>query len=97
MRKKTTLKNLIISFMCIALIYNVVNQQLTMRRIRSQYKEKQTELNSLKMKNDKLNEEVKASQTNPSYMEKLARERLGYVKPGEESVVDTPSKAENNK
>lgn len=97
MRKKTTLKNLIISFMCIVLIYNVINQQLTMRRIKNQYKEKQIELNSLKMKNDKLKEEVKGSQTDPSYMEKLARERLGYVKPGEESVIDTPAKAENNK
>ncbi|WP_040213827.1 FtsB family cell division protein [Clostridium polynesiense] len=97
MRKKTTLKNLIISFMLIALVYNVVNQQLTMRRIKKQFDEKQVELNSLKMKNDKLKEEVKASQTDPSYMERLARERLGYIKPGENTIVDTPSEANTNK
>jgi cell division protein FtsB len=39
-------------------------------------------------KNQKLKDEVKMSKTD-SYIEKLARERLGLLKPGETPVIDS--------
>jgi cell division protein FtsB len=41
------------------------------------------DVGNLKRENEKLNREVYALKNNPAYIEKIAREDLGLVKPGE--------------
>ncbi len=90
MIRRGAIKNYIIGFMLVILAYNVINQRIAMNRIQKEYSAKQEELRLLLMENEKLTEEVKASETDPSYMERLAREKLGFIKPGETTIVDTP-------
>ncbi|MBI3599701.1 MAG: septum formation initiator family protein [Nitrospinae bacterium] len=42
-----------------------------------------SDIGNLKRENEKLNREVYALKNDPSYIEKIAREDLGLVKPGE--------------
>ena len=91
MKKNKRIKNLIIGFMLVVLAYNVINQQIAMKRIEREFSEKTEELQLLEIENERLTEEVEASETDPSYMERLAREKLGLVKPGEVTIIDSQS------
>ena len=91
MKKNKTIKNVIIGFMLVVLAYNVINQQIAMRRIKNEFSQKQEELKLLTMENERLKEQVEASETDPLYMERLAREKFGYVLPGETTIVDSES------
>ncbi|WP_426348207.1 FtsB family cell division protein [Alloiococcus sp. CFN-8] len=91
MKKNKRIKNVIIGFMLVVLAYNVINQQIAMKRIEKEFSEKKEELQLLKIENERLTEEVEASETDPSYMERLAREKLGLVKPGEVTIIDSQS------
>ena len=81
-------KKIIIFLAIIYVGYIFVNQQLTMKRIEALTKEKQKEIEVLKNKNQRLQDELKMSKTD-MYIEKLAREKLGLIKPGETPVIDT--------
>ncbi|MCG4571251.1 septum formation initiator family protein [Clostridium cochlearium] len=59
-----------------------------MNNINTQIAEKSLEYEEVKMKNQKMLEEIDMTKTN-DYIEKLAREKLGLVKPGENTVVDS--------
>lgn len=85
MKKKLTLKNLIIVVLAIIFVVAFVRQEQTMTRIKENKQAKQEELQELKNKNERLEEESKKAQTD-EYLEKLARERLNMVKQGETSV-----------
>ncbi len=91
MKKKITLKNFIIILLLICSVYTVVNQQIRMQKIKKQVTNEQNRLNTLKKENQKLQDEVNLSKTD-RYMEKLARERLGYVKPNETPVINSEAK-----
>ena len=91
MKKNKKIKNIIIGFMLVVLAYNVINQQIAMKRIEKEFSEKNQELQLLTIENERLTEEVEASETDPSYMERLAREKLGLVKPGEVTIIDSQS------
>lgn len=87
MKKKLTLKKLIIIGFSIIFIFGYARQIITMNRIEKEIKGKQAELEELTEKNQRLQEEVKKITLNSeSYIEKLARERLGMIKPGEKVV-----------
>ncbi|GIM30181.1 dihydroorotate dehydrogenase [Clostridium polyendosporum] len=85
MRKTITLKNIVIVILISIFCFSFVRQQLTMRKIEIQINESQEELEKIKQNNEKLKEEVDLSKTD-SYIEKMARERLGMIKPGEKKV-----------
>jgi cell division protein FtsB len=59
-----------------------------MYSINRQIEQVEQEKQSVMDKNQKLKDEVKMSKSD-SYIEKLARERLGLVKPGETPVIDS--------
>jgi cell division protein FtsB len=59
-----------------------------MYSINRQIEQVEQEEQSVMEKNQKLKDEVKLSKSD-SYIEKLARERLGLVKPGETPVIDS--------
>lgn len=87
MKKKFKFRNIIIILVIIYLGYIFVTQQFTMNRLSLQVKGKETELQKTKDKNQSLQDEVKISKTD-KYVEKLAREKLGFVKQGETPVIN---------
>jgi cell division protein FtsB len=89
MRKKNkfSFKNLIIFMTIIYVGYIVVSTQISMNKIKAEVNVKQQEFGKVQEKNQKLQDEVNMSKTD-AYYEKLARERLGLVKPGEAPVTE---------
>lgn len=85
MKKRLTLKNLIIIVLVAIFAISFVRQEQTMIRIEKNKQAKQEELQELQNKNERLEEENKKAQTD-EYLEKLARERLNMVRQGETSV-----------
>ena len=87
MKKKLTLKKLIIMAFLIIFGISYTRQIITMNRIENEIAKKQAELEELTEKNERLQEEVEKIDLNSeSYIEKLARERLGMIKPGEKVI-----------
>lgn len=89
MRKKYkfSFKNIIIFIAIIYAGYILVSTQISMNKIKAEVNVKQQELKKVQDKNQKLQDEVNMSKTD-AYYEKLARERLGLVKPGEAPVTE---------
>lgn len=88
MKKKLTLKNTIISLLVFFSLYSFISQQIKMHKIKNEISKQKAELQILKEKNQKLQDDIDLSNTD-LYMEKQARERLGYIKPGETPVIDS--------
>lgn len=87
MKKKLILKRIIISGFIIFFAFSYIRQSITMNRIQKEIDNKQLELDDVKQKNERLQDEVeKVNSDSSEYLEKLARERLGMIKPGEKVV-----------
>ena len=87
MEKKLILKKMIIAGFIVFFAFSYIRQSVTMNRIQKEINNKQLQLDEVKQKNDRLQEEVEKINSNSSdYLEKLARERLGMIKPGEKVV-----------
>jgi len=87
MGKKLILKKIIIAGFIVFFAFSYIRQSITMNRIQKEINNKQFQLDEVKQKNDRLQEEVEKITSNSSdYIEKLARERLGMIKPGEKVV-----------
>ena len=87
MKKNINLK--IISVVLIIGIFSVslIKQVVVLRRIKKEISTQTQELEQLKEKNIKLQAELDRAQSNNEYLEKLARERLGLIKEGEQQVI----------
>lgn len=68
-----------------------VEQQFIINRLNKQYKVYQEQLKNLKSKNDNLKEELKQIQRK-DYIERVAREKLGLIKPDEVLIKDRNKK-----
>lgn len=87
MEKKLILKKIIIIGFIAFFALSYIRQSITMNRIQKEINDKQLQLNEVKQKNERLQDEVeKINSNSPDYLEKLARERLGMIKPGEKVV-----------
>ncbi|MGL4654396.1 MAG: FtsB family cell division protein [Sarcina sp.] len=64
-----------------------INQEIIKKKLNDNKTKVEQELKNLKQKNTELTEEFNASKTD-SYIERMARERLGMIKEGEKVVVD---------
>lgn len=96
MKKKLILKKLIIFAFVIFFIISYTKQFITMKKIESEIANKQYQLEEIQEKNERLQEEVeKINSNSASYLEKLARERLGMIKPGEKVVNSSDEKEAN--
>ncbi|AOR22345.1 FtsB family cell division protein [Clostridium taeniosporum] len=85
--KKLTFRNIIIIVLIGIFVFSYVRQQLAIERIGKQLKEKQLQLDEITKINNRLSDEVdKIESGSDEYLEKLARERLGMIKPGEKVV-----------
>jgi cell division protein FtsL len=86
-KKKFSFKNIVIVIAILYVGYIVISTQISMNKIKAEVKVRQQELEKVQEKNQKLQDEVNMIKTE-AYYEKLARERLGLVKPGEAPVTE---------
>lgn len=87
MKKKLILKRIVIVGFVIFFIFSYIRQSIAMNKIQKEIDNKQSQLEQVKQKNERLQDEVdKIDSSSPDYLEKLARERLGMIKPGEKVV-----------
>lgn len=94
MKRRLTIKNFILAVLFAIFLFGFVRQEKAMRRIEKEKSAKEVQLQSLKEKNERLQEEHDKAQSN-EYLEQLARERLNMIKKGETSV-EQQKKADSN-
>lgn len=94
MKRRLTIKNLILVVLVAIFLFGFVRQEKAMRRIEKERVAKEAQLESLKNKQERLQEEHDKAQSN-EYLEQLARERLNMIKKGETSV-EQQKKADSN-
>jgi len=89
-KRKLRLKNIfMIAFIVYAAI-TIVNQQLTIYDLRKAEQNEISKLEAVRNDNDRLMEMINNA-TSVEYIEKMAREQLGLVKPGEKVYIDQSS------
>ena len=87
MKKIVNLKGIIIVLVIGFFSISVIKQVIVLKRIKSDISTQAQELEELKEKNIKLQAELDRAQSNNEYLEKLARERLGLIKEGEQQII----------
>ena len=93
-KRKLRLKNIfMIAFIVYAAI-TIVNQQLTIYDLRKAEQDEISKIEAIRNDNDRLLEMINNA-TSIEYIEKMAREQLGLVKPGEKVYIDQ-SPVDNN-
>ncbi len=87
MVKKSMLKKILIIAFLIIFSIGYIRQIVTMNRIEKEILERESQLEEIKEQNTRLQDEVKKiNEGSTEYLEKLARERLGMIKPDEKVV-----------
>ena len=87
MKKKFSIKSVVLVFAVVYVCYVLIHQQATMGRQKKELQKYNVELQKKKDEKKILQDEVELSKTD-KYIEKLAREILGLVKEGETPVMD---------
>lgn len=86
MRMRLTIKKIIIVLFFLVFIISLVRQGVAIKKIKNDIATKSLELEVLVEKNKRLKVELEEAETNYDYLEKLARERLGLIKEGEQVI-----------
>lgn len=87
-KKKFKIKGIFIMCFIIYAVYALANQQLMIYKLSKVQEQKAQEINSVIEDNEKLKQMIKTSNSD-EYIERMAREQLGLVKPGEKIYIDT--------
>lgn len=87
MKRRLNFKNLVITIALISVVYTLVNQQITMHRIKSEISDAKAEVEKLNKENSKLEEDLEMSQSD-AYIETMAREKGNLVKKDEIPVIE---------
>ena len=94
MKRRLTIKNFILVGLFAIFLFGFVRQEKAIKRIEKEKEAKEIQLQSIKEKNERLQEENNKAQSD-EYLEQLARERLNMIKKGETSV-EQQKKADSN-
>lgn len=86
MKKRLTINKVIIVVIFAVFIFSLIRQGVALKRIKENLSVQRQNLNQLKEENEKLQAEVESAQSDYEYIEKLARERLGLIKDGEQVI-----------
>ena len=86
MKKRLTISKIIVVLIFATFVFSLIKQGIALKRIKENLLIEQKNLNQLKEDNEKLQAEVESAQSNYEYIEKLARERLGLIKDGEQVI-----------
>lgn len=95
MNKKFKIKNLIILVLSVIFLIGFINQTRIMHRLKQEKKNQEAILEKSKSKNESLQDENNMVQTG-EFIEKLAREKLNMLKPGESNIVDKENNSDSN-
>lgn len=90
MKRKFSVKSLIILVLSVVFLFGFIRQERAMSRIEKEQEAQQAVLQELKENNARLKEQNGMVQTG-EYVEQLAREKLNMLKPGEWSTVNKKS------
>ncbi|WP_315117249.1 septum formation initiator family protein [uncultured Clostridium sp.] len=91
MKKLGKLNKIFFFMLAFYVCFILSKQQVAIKNIRAQIDERNLEIEKLEDKNNKLKDEVEMTKSD-SYIEKLAREKLNLIKPGESAVINSTSK-----
>ena len=86
MKKRLTINKVIIVVIFAVFIFSLIRQGVALKRIKENLSVERQNINQIKEENEKLQAEVESAQSNHEYIEKLARERLGLIKDGEQVI-----------
>lgn len=96
--KKRDKKNMIVmlvgGLVIIYFVYTLITQQIAINKKNQELENLQTQIAEANEESDKLKTEIE-NLSDPEYIEKIAREKLGLVRPNERVFVDS-NKSENN-
>lgn len=84
---KINFKRLLMTGFIIYAIVTLINQQVVIGRLTAVQKEKIQKIESIKLENKKLVEMIENAAKDEN-IEKMAREKLGLVKPGEKVYIN---------
>lgn len=87
-QRKFNLWTLILIVSMCYFVYTVYNQQVYIEDRNAQYAKLEKDIHNETVKNQQLTEQKSQIDTD-EFAEKIAREKLGYVKDGEKIYVDT--------
>ena len=87
-KRKFRLKSIFIMCFVIYAVYALANQQIMIYQLSKVKEQKIQEINVVVSDNEKLKQMIKTSNSD-AYIERMAREQLGLVKPGEKVYIDT--------
>ena len=81
----------------LAIAYAIIgnNGYLELRRREAKNRELRTKAEELRRENNEILKEIKALKSDPKAIEKIAREELGMVKPGEVKITTNPARQES--
>jgi cell division protein FtsB len=82
-RKGATIAVMILAAWLFAHVMFAANGMVVFRQKRAEYKNLQTEIDSLQKENDAYTKQINSLTTDPKAIEKEARETLRYTRPGE--------------
>ena len=91
------LKSLLVAVLGLALLVLAIQGifgrrgYLEIQELQNSNQDLTKEIEVLKSENTRTMEEIQALKTSPAYIEKIAREELGLVRPGEIKIVTQPN------
>ncbi len=87
-KRKFKIKGILIMCFIMYAAYALINQQLMIHKLSKVQEQKMEQINNVISDNEKLKQMIKTSNSD-EYIERMAREQLGLVKPGEKVYIDT--------
>lgn len=91
---RINLKRLLMTAFILYTAVTLINQQVTIGKLTTVQKEKTQKVESINLENQKLVEMIKTAATDEN-IEKMAREQLGLVKPGEKVYINQSEPEDN--
>lgn len=85
--KKIRVRHIFLIALALYIGYTLVYQHMAIRQARSDEAVVREQIRKLQEENERINAQIEMMQSD-QYIEKLAREKLGLVKPGEVMFVD---------
>lgn len=93
-KRKLKFKNIFMFIFIVYAVITLVNQQFAISELRENEQTAVSKIEAVRKENSKLVEMINNASSS-EYIEKMAREQLGLVKPGEKVYIDQSSD-ENN-
>lgn len=94
-KRKFKIKNLLLCVFMIYVCITLANQQLTISKLRKAEQAAQAKIQKVAVENERVKTMINNASTDEA-IEKMAREQLGLVKPGEKVYIDQSASDSNS-